>query len=52
MVLLVTLGVVQVDPPMETLAPAMNPVPEMVTTVPPNDFPVEGVTDEMVGNGL
>ena len=51
-VLLLTFGAVQVDPPMETVAPAMNPVPVIVTIVPPNAFPVDGVTEVMVGTAL
>jgi hypothetical protein len=47
----VTLTLVAAVPPMETLAPARNPVPDMVTEVPPLALPEFGVTEVTVGAG-
>ena len=40
---------VSADPPNETVAPLWNPVPEMLTDVPPTLAPLLGVTDVTVG---
>ena len=42
---------VSADPPNETVAPLANPVPAMLTDVPPAMPPVFGVTDVTVGAG-
>src|ERR1051326_5340118 len=38
--------------PNSTAAPVKNPVPLIVTGVPPRDGPVDGVTEETVGAGV
>jgi len=42
---------VRAEPPNDTVAPVANPVPAIVTEVPPADAPVFGVTDATVGAG-
>jgi hypothetical protein len=51
-VLLTTLMLVAAVPPIETVAPARNPVPDMVTDVPPLALPEFGVTEVTVGAGV
>jgi hypothetical protein len=41
--------IVRDDPPNDTLAPAWNPVPAMLTEVPPAAGPLLGVTEVTVG---
>ncbi|HEY8824109.1 MAG TPA: hypothetical protein VIP07_04410 [Candidatus Limnocylindria bacterium] len=41
--------IVSGEPPNDTLAPAWNPVPAMLTEVPPTAGPLFGVTDVTVG---
>ncbi len=52
MVLLLTLGLVQVDPPMVTVAPVRNPLPVTVTEVPPESAPAVGEMEVILGAGL
>src|SRR5215510_14970357 len=51
-VLFVTVTLVAAAPPKLTSAPARNPVPVMVTAVPPPDGPEPGETPLTVGGGL
>ena len=51
-VLLTTFTFVAAVPPRVTVAPARNPVPLMVTAVPPAAVPVLGAIDATVGAGL
>ena len=46
-----TVATVRAEPPNDTVAPVANPVPAIVTEVPPADAPVFGVTDATVGAG-
>ncbi|HEY8824121.1 MAG TPA: hypothetical protein VIP07_04470 [Candidatus Limnocylindria bacterium] len=42
---------VRAEPPIDTVAPAENPVPVTVTEVPPAVGPLFGVTEVTVGAG-
>ena len=46
-----TVGAVSADPPNETVAPVWNPLPVMVTLVPPPAGPLVGATELTVGAG-
>jgi len=48
-VLFITTIVVAIDPPNVTTAPLLNPVPLIVTVVPPLSEPLAGETDVTVG---
>jgi hypothetical protein len=51
-VLLTTFTLVAADPPRVTVAPARNPVPAIVTEVPPFAEPELGVIEVTVGAGF
>ena len=51
-VLLTTLTAVAAVPPKLTVAPGRNPVPVIVTAVPPLPGPAFGVIEVIVGAGL
>jgi hypothetical protein len=51
-VLLTTFTAVAAVPPRLTVAPAVKPVPAIVTEMPPADVPVFGVIEVTVGAGL
>jgi len=52
LVALTTVTPVAAEPPIVTVAPPTNPVPVMVTAVPPAVEPDAGETAVMVGGGI